>query len=202
MLSHPWQTGLGVSVLLTSGNLTNRQAWGILVVTRIAVIGICCLSTLLFAGGTRGQVRTVFLIRHADKVSDAYDSPLSHPGLERAKCLAATLADSHIEQVFVSDLQRTQQTAAPLAAKLGLKPVVIANGKPDDLIKAVRSSKAANVLVVWHGGTLPKVLEALGGPRVTPIDEREYDRFFILTLAGDSRHSQLPRFTFLRYCDR
>ena len=169
---------------------------------RIAASGICWVFLiLLFAPEAHTQVRTIFLIRHADKVSDAYDAPLSDEGLARAKCLADTLADAHIDQIFTSDLQRTQQTAAPLLARLGLKPVVIPNTAPDNLVEAIRTTKAANLLVVWHGGTLPKVLQALGGPQVSTIAEPEYDRFYILTLATDA-HYPAPRFTTLRYCDR
>ena len=82
-----------------------------------------------------------------------------------------------------------------------MKPVVIPLSKVDDLIEAIRSGKAAKVLVVWHGGTLPRVLHALGAPEVTPIADPEYDRFFILTLAGNKEHAAID-FTVLRYCDR
>jgi phosphohistidine phosphatase SixA len=97
-------------------------------------------------------------------------------------------------------LQRTQQTAAPLAEKLHLKPVAIPIGRPDELIDAIRSSKARSVLVVWHDATLPRILRALGAPEIIPIGHTEYDRFFVLTLAGDGKNS-IPGFAALRYCD-
>jgi phosphohistidine phosphatase SixA len=145
-------------------------------------------------------VRTIFFVRHANKVSDDTDAPLSDAGHRRAECLANTIADAHIEQIFVSDLQRTQQTAAPLAEKLHVKPTAIPLSAPDRLVEAVRSSKAVNVLVVWHDMTLPKIMQALGTPAITPIEHTEYDRFFILTLTDDKTNPQ-PRFTALRYCD-
>jgi phosphohistidine phosphatase SixA len=146
------------------------------------------------------QARTIYLIRHADKVSDDVDAPLSDAGRKRAECLANTLADAQVQQIFTSDLQRTQQTAAPLAEKLHLKPVAIPIGKPDELIDAIRSSKAASVLVVWHDATLPKILRALGAPEITPIAHTEYDRFFVLTLAGEANETKVG-FAALRYCD-
>jgi phosphohistidine phosphatase SixA len=145
-------------------------------------------------------VHTIFFVRHADKVSDDTNAPLSDAGHRRAECLANTLANAHIEQIFVSDLQRTQQTAAPLAEKLHVKPAAIPLSTPDMLIEAIRSSKAANVLVVWHDMTLPKIMQALGAPAITPIGHTEYDRFFILTLTDDKANPQ-PRFTALRYCN-
>jgi len=146
------------------------------------------------------QARTIYLVRHADKVSEETDSPLSDAGRARAKCLAKTLEDAQVQQIFTSDLQRTQQTAAPLAEKLHLKPVAIPIARPDDVVAAIRSSKAKSILVVWHDATLPKILSALGAPEITPIAHTEYDRFFVLTLAGDGKDSK-PGFAALRYCD-
>jgi broad specificity phosphatase PhoE len=154
-----------------------------------------------FVSQVRAQhPRTIYLVRHAHKVSEETDSPLSDAGRVRAKCLAKTLEDAQIQQIFTSDLQRTQQTAAPLAEKLHLKPVAIPIARPDDVVAAIRSSKAKSVLVVWHDATLPKILSALGAPEITPIAHTEYDRFFVLTLAGDGKDSK-PGFAALRYCD-
>jgi phosphohistidine phosphatase SixA len=145
-------------------------------------------------------VRTIFFVRHADKISDETDALLSEAGHRRAECLAKMLADADIQKIYTSDLQRTQQTAAPLAEQLHLKPVAIPLSKPDDLIEAIRSEKAANVLVVWHDATLPKILRALGAPEMPPIAHTEYDRFFILTFSSSKKNSK-PGFIVLRYCD-
>jgi phosphohistidine phosphatase SixA len=164
------------------------------------ISGIYLFAALMFLPGAHAQsVRTIFFVRHADKVSDETDAGLSDAGRRRAACLAKTLSDSNMERIYVSDLQRTQQTAAPLAEQLHIKPVAIPLAKVDDLIAAIRSDKAANILVVWHDLTLPKILRALGAPEITPIGHTEYDRFFILTFDAD-KDSQ-PRFTALRYCD-
>lgn len=170
--------------------------------TRLRLAIFCgFLLPLCVAQGRAQAVRTIFVVRHADKVSDAPDALLSDAGQQRAECLARMLADTDIRQIFVSDLQRTQQTAAPLAQQRHLKPVAIPLSTPDKLIEAIRSATAANVLVVWHGNTLPGILHALGAPKVPPIAEPEYDRFYILTLAQNREHSLL-NFTALRYCDR
>ena len=165
------------------------------------IAGICLVLQLVIIPGALAQnMRTIFFVRHADKVSDETDALLSAAGHRRAECLANTLADSHIEQIFTSDLQRTQQTAAPLAEKLHLKPVAFPLSKPDELIEAISSEKATNVLVVWHDATLPKILRALGAPEIKPIAHAEYDRFFILTMSGDEKYP-IPGFAELRYCN-
>jgi len=162
---------------------------------------LCLVFQLTTIPSARAQsVRTVFLIRHADKASDETDAPLSDAGRRRATCLANMLADVRIEQIFTSDLQRTQQTAAPLAAKLHLSPVAIPLVHPDQLVEAVRASKAENILVVWHDQTLPETVRELGGPEIVPITHTEYDRFLILTLAHGVSHAE-SHLTTLRYCD-
>lgn len=164
----------------------------------IAAAGLAVLLVAL--PGAAQQARTIYLIRHADKVSEDVDAPLNEAGRQRAECLANTLRDANIQQIFTSELQRTQQTAAPLAEKLHLKPVAIPLSQVDDLIRAIQSSKAANVLVVWHDATLAKILRALGVPEVAPIEHTEYDRFFVLTFAASGKESK-PGFVQLRYCD-
>jgi phosphohistidine phosphatase SixA len=166
-----------------------------------AIAIFCTIATLVSAPAAPAQnTRTIYFVRHADKISEDTDAPLSDAGRTRAECLSNTLEDAQIEQIFTSDLQRTRQTAAPLAGKLHLKPVAVPISTPDDLVEAIRSSKAANVLVVWHDATLPKIMRALGAPEITPIAHTEYDRFFILTLAAGKANPE-PRFTALRYCD-
>ena len=170
-------------------NIDRKLAW------------IFILSSIMFVAKAQAQqTRTIYLVRHADKVSDDTDSPLSAAGHTRAECLAKTLADAQIQQIFTSDLQRTQQTAAPLARQLHLQPVAIPISRPDDVVKAIRSSKAGSVLVVWHDQTLPGILRALGAPQIRPIGHLEYDRFFVVTLAADGKESG-SGFASLRYCD-
>jgi broad specificity phosphatase PhoE len=75
----------------------------------------------------------LLLLRHGQtygNTSGALDTAL--PGLEltelgqrQAEAAARALADEPIEQIFISPTHRTRQTAAPLAAALGLEPVVL-----------------------------------------------------------------------------
>lgn len=163
--------------------------------------GFCLFLQLAAVSGAHAQnVRTIFFVRHADKASEDTDAPLNDAGRRRAECLANTLADAHIGQIFTSELQRTKRTAAPLAEKLHIKPEAIPIARPDLLIEAIRKGKAENTLVVWHDATLTQILRALGAPEVPPVAHTEYDRFFILTLAAGKANSQ-PRLTTLRYCD-
>ena len=75
------------------------------------------------------------------------DPPLDPLGQQQAERLADRLADEDFAAIYVTSLQRTVQTAAPLAERLGLEPIV----EPD--LREV-------YLGEWEGGsfasTLPK----------------------------------------------
>ncbi len=52
------------------------------------------------------------------------DPPLSPLGHVQAELLCGRLAAEHVDAVYVTSLRRTAETAAPLAALLGVEPVV------------------------------------------------------------------------------
>ena len=52
------------------------------------------------------------------------DPPLAPDGREQAERVADRLANEQIDAIYVTTLQRTAETAAPLAARLGVSPVV------------------------------------------------------------------------------
>lgn len=129
------------------------------------------------------NVRTVFLVRHAEKASSAPDAPLSPEGEKRAECLASMLKDAGIKQIYVTDAMRTQQTAAPLAKALKMKPTILPAKDSNGLIKNLAYTGGGNILVVGHSDTVPFVIARLQGGTVPPISENEYDRMFVMTIA-------------------
>jgi len=83
------------------------------------------------------------------------DPPLAREGEAQAEAVAARLAKEPIAAIFVTPLQRTQQTAAPLVAATGLEPVVV----PE--LREVR-------LGDWEGGEL-RFRFAEGDPLIARI---------------------------------
>ena len=55
------------------------------------------------------------------------DPPLSPTGVEQAEAVGARLAREPLARIFTSTLQRTAQTAAPLARLTGMEPVAVAD---------------------------------------------------------------------------
>jgi probable phosphoglycerate mutase len=55
------------------------------------------------------------------------DPPLAPEGHEQAEQVGMRLAGEPVDAIYVTTLQRTHQTAAPLAARLGITPIVEAD---------------------------------------------------------------------------
>jgi phosphohistidine phosphatase SixA len=127
---------------------------------------------------------TVIFTRHAEKAAaPAKDPSLSDAGHRRAALLASMLADSGVNAIYVTEFQRTQQTAEPLAARVHITPIVIAANDTEALVKAIRARQSGVVVVIGHSNKLPEIIAALGGPKVK-IPESDYDNLFALTLGG------------------
>lgn len=131
---------------------------------------------------------TLFLVRHAEKSAPNGDLPLSTEGRSRAAMLASVLRDAGIGRIYTTEMLRTRETAEPLGSRLGLKAEAVPVQDVDALVTKLEALAPGSVaLVVNHSGTLPRIVEKLGGGPIEPIAEDEYDRLLVLTLAGDGR---------------
>jgi broad specificity phosphatase PhoE len=167
-----------------------KSKFRVFVVLTLLVIGLPALAYAQDSG-------TVFLVRHAEKLSTARDAILSPQGHKRAECLAHTLGDAGIQVIFATGLVRTQQTAKPLSKKLGIKATIVEYKDILGLVEKLRSMPDKTVLVVAHSDTLPGILEKLGAGKVDPIKEDEFDRLFVFHYTGPASGSLVT----LRYCD-
>jgi broad specificity phosphatase PhoE len=156
----------------------------------VFLLFLCQLAT------AQQNVRTIFLVRHAEKASSAADALLSPEGEKRAECLANTLKDAGIKQIYVTDVKRTQQTAAPLAKALKLTPTILPAKDPNALIKNLLYTGGGNILVVGHSDTVPFLIARLQAGTVPPIADNEYDRLFVVTIA----EAAATPVTTLHYC--
>jgi probable phosphoglycerate mutase len=77
----------------------------------------------------------LLVVRHGESAPARPDEPaplvdghsdpeLAPEGRDQAERLAERLAHEHIDAIYITTLRRTAETAAPLAARLGLTPIV------------------------------------------------------------------------------
>jgi broad specificity phosphatase PhoE len=126
--------------------------------------------------------QVVFLVRHAEQAAGANgDAPLTETGQRRARALATVLKDAGLTAIYVSEAQRTTQTAEPLAQTLQLEPTRLPRRDIDGLLERLRTQHAdGRVLIVSHSLTIPHVLKAFGHPEEVVIPREEYDRLFVI----------------------
>lgn len=145
------------------------------------------------AAGTEPLV--VYLVRHAERDEDGTsDPPLSDAGRVRAELLASMLADAGIQRVHATPYNRTVQTAAPMAMDLGLDEVEGYDGRDLTSLNDLLRGAGGRHLVVGHGNTTRTLVEVLGGEPGPLIEEFEFDRLYIVTVAGDEVSTTLIRY--------
>jgi broad specificity phosphatase PhoE len=132
---------------------------------------------------------TVVLVRHAEKeLVTINDPPLAPAGERRAERLAQMFGGvrgaGRIEGIYVTDARRTQMTAAPLAARLGIRPSVLAASTSAKGVasRVLHDQRGGRALIVGHSNTVPDIVKALSGADVAPIPDDEYDNVYIVTV--------------------
>jgi probable phosphoglycerate mutase len=90
------------------------------------------------------------------------DPPLAPEGAAQAEAVAVRLAREDLRAIFVTPLQRTHATAAPLSARTGLPPAVVA-----DLVEVS--------LGEWEGGEF-RIRMAQGDPiAIQAVTEQRWE---------------------------
>jgi phosphohistidine phosphatase SixA len=129
----------------------------------------------------------VIVVRHAERSSEPKGDPTITPeGAKRAELLAEMLGAAKVQTVVTTNFRRTRETAAPLAMKLGLTPIVVemrrgeVQAHIDDVVDKVEQAKGV-VLVVGHTNTVSSIVEAFSDTRPTRLCESSFSNIFIAT---------------------
>lgn len=128
----------------------------------------------------QSDATVVYLVRHAEKVDDSDDPALTASGHERAALLAEMLQDAGLTHVHSTDLERTRDTAAPIASRSGLDVHFYDPGDLAGFAEMLRSMPGRH-LVSGHSDTTPTLVRLLGGS-TSDIPDHEYDRLYVVTL--------------------
>ena len=139
---------------------------------------------LFFIAASIHAQTTIILVRHAERASQAMDSPLNAAGFARARELARVLAGTNISAIYATQFIRTQETVEPLAEEHHLKPIIMQTGDayPRELIADINEHhKNQTVVVASHSDTIPKILHELGIANPPEIKTTQYDDLFVVT---------------------
>lgn len=164
-----------------------KHLWVISLFALLAFTTSCSLATEERNDATTISNKTVYLVRHAEKVLDVDDPSLTLAGFDRAEALADRLEAANVAHILSSDYRRTIQTAQPLADRLGLEVALYDPTKLDAVVMRVQRLDG-NVLVVGHSNTTPPLAAQFGADPGEPIYEpTEYDRLYKLNWSADGR---------------
>jgi broad specificity phosphatase PhoE len=134
------------------------------------------------------DLTTIIVVRHAEKSLDSGDDPpLTAAGEARAALLARLFGDArapgHISAIYAPPTLRDRMTVAPLAARLGLTPIIAPPGPARALARRVLHEQSGRrVLVVGHGDTIADLVASLTGAHVPQIGADDFGTIFVVSV--------------------
>jgi len=114
-----------------------------------------------------------YVMRHLNTPAGERDPDLTPEGRRAAAILASWFREGRPAAIFVTHFKRSGQTAAPLAERLGLTPILYDPADTPGLVARVRATPGP-VLIVGHSNTVPDIVAALGGTRPAPLVHEDF----------------------------
>jgi len=138
---------------------------------------------------TQRASTTVIFVRHADtdESMPSDDPPLNARGRARAELLADFLekfdVTSGVNAIYASDKRRTQETAAPLAARLHIPVEIEDHFDTGGFMRRVwREHQGQIILVVSHSNTIAPLIDEIHGKKgLAPIEHDDYNNVYIVS---------------------
>jgi phosphohistidine phosphatase SixA len=118
-----------------------------------------------------------YVMRHLHKAEGSADPGLSAEGQRQAQLLAERFGARPPAVIYVTNTRRARETAAPIAARLGLEPRVYDPRDSAGLVSDLQKDPNP-ALIIGHSNTVPEIVAALGGARPAPIAETEYGTIY------------------------
>lgn len=151
--------------------------------TMLGVVIVILVAVLIYRSAT---TTVVVLVGPAEKeVGTIDDPPLSPDGEQRAQRLAQMFGESRgsLSALYVSQSRVAQQTAAPLADRLGLRPVAVPANDPGGAVSRVlREHDGGTAMLVVASANVQGLLRELIGRDVVVAKDDDYDTVFIVSV--------------------
>jgi broad specificity phosphatase PhoE len=147
-------------------------------------------ALVAFAAVPAAAQSNVYVMRHLNTPAGQADPDLLPEGRRTAEALVAWLHREPPVAIYVTDYKRTRQTAAPLAARLGLTPILYNPADTPGLIARVRAEHGA-VLIVGHSNTVPDIVAALGGARPGALVHEDFGDVWRVAPGGATTRTRI-----------
>lgn len=152
---------------------------------------ICLIFSLSIA--SQEKFSTYILVRHAETVGEGPERVLNEIGKKRAEDLKNTLQNIFIDQIYSTNLNRTLQTAEPIAKERNLKIETYDPGILGDFASFLKENyNGKTVLISGHSNTTPGLVnQIIGENRYSDLDETEFYHIFIISTFDHKKFSVL-----------
>ena len=179
----------------------DRRHWVLSGIVAIAVILVWFHGVLgpvpdvVAAEQQLAPITTVYIVRHAERADDSANTPLSAAGRARAQELVHVLGNDDLDAVFVTNLTRTQQTGAPLAAAKGIMAEQYPASDPQSVVNTILTDHLGDrVLVVGHSDTVDDIAGGLGATELSDLGGDQFDRLFVIHRFANVAHLDRLRY--------
>lgn len=154
-------------------------------------IPLVLLLILTAAVGLAAQDKTIVLVRHAEKASDAAmaqdtnDPELSPAGRERAERLAKFAKRYKPHEIFATNYKRVTETVEPIAKRRGKQVQIYDPRKLAELVQQMMASKTEHYLIAGHSNTIPPLVNLLAKKDVFKnLVEDEFGVIYVVKIRG------------------
>lgn len=147
------------------------------------------------ACGPKQSPKTIYVVRHAEKLLTGEDPMLSVAGSARAEKLNQLMADKEIQHAFSTNYLRCLATLKPLADAQGIDLELYDVKDHDALVEELRK-REGNAIVVGHSNTIHHLVNyflAEGQDSFQELTDLEYDFIFEVELKADGKSAAVRK---------
>ncbi|WP_114750669.1 SixA phosphatase family protein [Pleomorphovibrio marinus] len=146
-------------------------------------LGMFILSIFCFGACNLEPERNLYVVRHAEKLTNGDDPELAEEGKIRAENLRKILEDKDIRYVFSTPTIRNRATVAPLASAKGVEILEYDINNHDSLVEKIKSVEG-DVLVVGHSNSIHHLANYFvgGGDKFEEIDDSDYEGIYVASI--------------------
>src|ERR1700722_9932798 len=188
--------------MASTSSLQRKPFWAPVGLAAVSALVAALVMALLAWLLVTAKSTTVIVVRDAETANGAagaaaQDAQLSSEGRTRAELLARMFGDARlknrVDAIYVSPTLATQATAQPLAARLGIKPVVVAPQTPRAWARRMlREHRGGRILVVAPAAAARDLATELSGASdIPPILPMEFGIMYIVTVPRVGRANLL-----------
>ena len=165
----------------------NRSIFCVLIVIAIGLFSISVVA----------QMKTILLIRHAEKAdSTSADPELSAAGRARALRLVNTIGKYKPGAFYSTDFKRTRDTLAPLAGKRKKQVQIYDAKNPEKLFDEMMQSRTKRFVVAGHSNTIPGLANLMTKKELFKnLDDSEYGAIWVIRI----KNGQIQKVEILPY---